>query len=222
MQRRQPCCSSCSGHRPGRSMSLIAGAVFNPERVMTRRCGCSGLRVVFEHITTRAAQYVAGVNHGTPPRRSPRTTCSTTATRSSPAACARTIRRRSWKRRQRNSRSLPLADLGQRARFFTRHRRRAARRGAEGRRSVIVRRELLHRAGGTRDVCRNCSTPRARSTHSKPSRATTARHYGLPPNAGTVTLVPPDAGPCRALPFGDGVIKPAARVVEDSLQWKCT
>jgi hypothetical protein len=65
-------------------------AVFIERVMQPLRRDFPALKVVFEHITTReAAQYVAG-GRSTPRPRSPRTTCSTTATRCSPAACART------------------------------------------------------------------------------------------------------------------------------------
>ncbi len=65
-------------------------AVFIERVMQPLRRDFPELKVVFEHITTKeAAQYVAA-SDGSPPLPSPRTTCSTTATRSSWAACART------------------------------------------------------------------------------------------------------------------------------------
>ena len=62
------------------------------------------------------------------------------------------------------------------------------------------------------------STPRARSTGSRRSRASTApAFYGLPRNTGTVTLGRCLAVP-EALPFGEAELKPLR--AGETLAWR--
>ncbi len=67
--------------------------VFIDEQLIPLRAAFPALRVVFEHVTTKeAADYVTAQRSPTArsPRRSPRITCCSAATRCSPAACGRT------------------------------------------------------------------------------------------------------------------------------------
>jgi dihydroorotase len=73
------------GHRSrGRRLRSRGGVHRAPPRAAAARL--PGLRIVLEHVTTRKARSTSPSAAAHRRRRSPRTTCSTTATRSSPAA----------------------------------------------------------------------------------------------------------------------------------------
>ena len=184
-------------------------AVFIERHLMALRRDFPELKIVLEHITTReGADYVARIGARVPRRRSPRTTCSTTATPSSMAACARIgiacpfssarcIGVPCWMPRPRAI-----------ERFFLGTDSAPHRGGTEGARDAVA-------PAATPRSTRSSCTPRrsmrpARSTSSRPSPASTApAFYGLPtqhrhghPATAAAGLVP------EALPFGAAELKP--------------
>ena len=80
------------GDRSGRSTCSIARRCSSSAHLIAAAARLSRAedRVRAHHDAARRAQYVRRGRTRTPRRRSPRITCSTTATRSSPAACGRT------------------------------------------------------------------------------------------------------------------------------------
>jgi dihydroorotase len=193
-------------------------AVFIDRVMQPLRRDFPALKVVFEHITTReAAQYVAGAD-AAPRRRSPRTTCSTTATRCSSAACARTT----TACRCSSARAPPGAGagghLGQ-PEVLPRHRQRAARRAPEGAVGAAAPAATPRRR---RWSCTpRPSRPPARWTGWRASPASTAP-------TSTACRATPARSRCErepwtlpeTLPFGDAVIKPLR--AGETLNWKLT
>ena len=148
------CCCWCTARSPMPTIDLFdREAVFIDRVLQPLRRDFPGLKIVFEHITTReAAQYVAASDARHWRRPSPRTTCCSTATPSSWAACGRTTTAcRCSSARSIAGRWCAAATSGI-AEVLPRHRQRAARGGAEG--ACRRLRRLLHRAVGARAVRR--------------------------------------------------------------------
>ena len=152
-----------------------------------------------------------------PPPRSPRTTCSTTATRSSWAACGRTTTACRCSSARCIAWRWSTAATSRQRQVLPRHRQRAARVGDEGgRRSAAP-------AASRRCRRSSCtprpSTPPARSTSSKASRATTAPTSTACRATPAPSRCAARAGSCpRACPSATRTLKPLRG--GETLAWK--